>query len=120
MQVFVQLADNCIEEEGVMQLTRCQRQRFYPDLTASEETDFWRHVALGDDTVCWPWHTWLPILEPYPTFHLHQRRVNAARISYWLWYGTQPGLSNVLHSCNNQSCCNPLHLYLRKPYDKGQ
>ena len=103
-----------------MQLTRRQRRRFYPDFTAHEETDFWRHIARGDENACWPWHTWVPIIEPCPTFYgLRQRCVNATRIAYWLWYGIQPGLSNVLHSCRNPGCCNPLHLYLRKPHDKG-
>jgi hypothetical protein len=103
-----------------MQLTRHQRRRFYPEFTAGEETDFWWHVTHGDENVCWPWRTWLPCLEPCPKFHLRQHRVNAARIAYWLWYGVQPGLSNVLHSCKNPRCCNPLHLYLRAINDKGQ
>jgi hypothetical protein len=104
-----------------MQLTRCQRRRFYPVLTAAQENDFWRHVTRGDDDACWPWPTWQPIIEPLPTFYLcHHGDVNAARIAYWLWYGVQPGLSNVLHSCKNPCCCNPLHLYLRMTHDKGQ
>lgn len=97
-----------------MQLTRCQRRRFYPILTAKEEEDFWRHVTHGNDTSCWPWHPWfLSTFTPYPAFYLRQHRVNAIRIAYWLWYSIQPGLSNVLHSCRNPRCCNPLHLYLR-------
>ena len=101
-----------------MQLTNRQRRRFYPVLTVKEETDFWRHITQGDG--CWPWHLWLPILDPCPKFHLRKRRVNATRLAYWLWYGIQPGVANVLHSCKNPGCCNPLHLYLRKPYAKSQ
>lgn len=101
-----------------MQLTNQQRRRFYPVLTAREEADFWQQIDQDDG--CWPWRTWLPIIEPRPTYYLRWRRVNAARLAYWCWYGIQPGLSNVLHSCRNPACCNPMHLYLRKIDDKGQ
>jgi hypothetical protein len=105
-----------------MQLTRRQRRRFYPALTPKEEADFWQHITQGDDAVCWPWYPWLlGTFTPCPAFYLRPRwRVNAIRIAYWLWYGVQPGLSNVLHSCKNPRCCNPLHLYLRAINDKGQ
>lgn len=40
-----------------------------------------------------------------------KRCFNVPRVIYWQCYG-EPFEKQVLHKCNNASCCNPSHFYL--------
>lgn len=56
----------------------------------------------------------------YGNFKINGQSEKAHRVAYKLVYGEIPGNLYVLHTCDNPSCCNPLHLFLGSQADNVQ
>src|SRR5689334_3363135 len=70
---------------------------------------FWSKVAIGEPDQCWEWQASRD-KQGYGQIKLGGVVVKAHRASYELSTGTSVGNLDVLHSCDNPSCCNPSHL----------
>lgn len=81
------------------------------DLTEEDRQLFWSKVSIKQPHECWPW-TRAKTKSGYGCITLRQRFLYAHRIAYFLSYGEPPvGKTNVCHTCDNPSCCNPAHLF---------
>ena len=73
----------------------------------------WKRIdKTGGPDVCWPWLGARLKKMGYGQTHWRGRTVYAHRMVYELTYGKIPDGLNVLHKCDNPSCCNPSHLFL--------
>lgn len=70
--------------------------------------EFWALVKIGKLNECWNWMACKDI-KGYGIFRLETER-KAHRIAY-LTTTKIPLKNDVLHTCDNTSCCNPSHLY---------
>jgi hypothetical protein len=59
--------------------------------------------------VCW---TWIGSRnrDGYGQFKLNGKLMRPHRVAYELAFGPIPPGAQILHSCDNPSCCNPNHL----------
>lgn len=73
------------------------------------EKRFWHNVIKGDNlNDCWKWKANY-ISNGYPQINLNNFNYLAHQFSFFLHNGYWSKLF-VLHSCDNYSCTNPLHL----------
>jgi hypothetical protein len=81
------------------------------------EVRFWKHVAKRGRGDCWEW---TGAKGPPPnaygfllrgTVGGKQRFVRAHRLSWEIANGPVPDGASILHTCDNQGCVNPEHLY---------
>ena len=72
---------------------------------------FWSHVGKGESDECWHWNSQLKRGYGWYTITLNKKKHEfiASRVALFL-SGTPIKDKLVLHSCDNQSCCNPTHL----------
>jgi hypothetical protein len=81
------------------------------------EVRFWRRVRKDQD--CWTWTG--PLLQDgYGQIRWNGKTLGAHRAAYQLLVGPVPDHLWVLHTCNNPSCVNPLHLYLGTVEDNNR
>lgn len=77
---------------------------------------FWAKVTVGHEDVCWEWKAAGDKVgdDQYGKVKLPRSRVTerAHRVAYFLGTGIDPSKGVVMHSCDNQRCCNPAHLVL--------
>lgn len=80
--------------------------------------EFWTFVEIGDPKECWEWHGATVRGNPNATRHAMKRHwitgtstpsFSAPRIAAWLSWGDF-GRLPIEHTCQNPSCCNPLHI----------
>jgi hypothetical protein len=68
--------------------------------------------SSGGPDACWPWLGWKD-KRGYGYKQLgYRKRIFAHRMAWMVVNGEIPEGMNVLHSCDNPSCCNPAHLSL--------
>lgn len=79
--------------------------------------NFYAHTFITNK--CWLW-TGAVDKDGYGVGTFLKKKVAAHRISYILHEGGIPKGQFVLHTCNNPSCVNPLHLYLGTQKDNIQ
>lgn len=76
---------------------------------------FWSKVERGESNECWPWKA-STLRGGYGYFYLDGTK-QAHRMAYELSFGQIPEGKQVLHKCDNPSCCNPNHLFLGSQFD---
>lgn len=78
---------------------------------------FWAKIAKADSGSCWPWLGY-KMKNGYGKVTVGSRtdgskhQVLAHRLAYELTYGPIVDEMYVCHTCDNQRCCNPSHLFL--------
>ena len=80
-----------------------------PVIPADLSVRFWAKVVKGSEPdSCWLWtgSQWLG----YGRFNAEGKTVRAHRFAYAEHFGPVPDGLDVLHRCDNPSCCNPAHL----------
>jgi hypothetical protein len=70
---------------------------------------FWEKVYKHDDG-CWDWTAYNH--KGWGYFNIDRIPQLSHRVAYELSCGPVPAGARVLHSCNNDLCCNPAHLYV--------
>lgn len=70
---------------------------------------FWRRVAVAGPDDCWPW-TGAKTRGGYGSCKFGGKAVSTHRIAYTLTHGGIEAGLDILHSCDNPPCCNPMHL----------
>ena len=84
------------------------------DLEYVDVSRFWSHVDVRGPRECWPWLAYkLP--KGYGYFSVtkpKRRNLRSHRVAWAITNGSDPGVMDVLHSCDNPPCCNPAHLSL--------
>ncbi len=73
---------------------------------------FWDKVDLrANIELCWVWMG-SKTSQGYGHFKFNGKTEKAQRVSYHISSKTKLGNLQVLHKCDNPSCCNPNHLFL--------
>jgi hypothetical protein len=80
---------------------------------------FWNRINIGAADACWTW-TGYKDMDGYGRFYIKKKKSGAHRLMWIIFYGLIPEGMNVLHICDNPSCCNPNHLFLGTPNDNNQ
>lgn len=86
------------------------RKVIIPELTTKDVARFWSKVAIRESG-CWEWTAPLH-KRGYANFFLQGKMLWSHRVAYRIYYAVDPGHLDVLHSCDNTKCVNPLHLSL--------
>lgn len=77
--------------------------------TKIDEIRFWSKVNVSKKNQgCWYW-TGAKHQFGYGSFRLNKKTYSAHRLALIFYTGEEKELQ-VLHSCDNPSCCNPFHL----------
>ena len=81
------------------------------------EVRLWAGVEIGFDREgCWEWQK-SKTVDGYGTIGFGGKTVRAHRLVWELTVGPIPVGLQVLHSCDNPSCCRPTHLFLGTQVD---
>jgi hypothetical protein len=81
---------------------------------------FERMLDRRDPNECWPWLGYTD-KDGYGTIApTHGTLKKAHRVAYEMMIGPIPDAMGVLHTCDNPSCCNPLHLFIGTQADNDR
>lgn len=82
----------------------------YMNYSKVDEIRFWSKVAVSNrNNACWHWKASKHRFG-YGYFRISKKTYTAHRLALIFFSGIEEKELNVLHSCDNPSCCNPLHL----------
>ncbi len=94
-----------------MTVQRINELLLNPDVLANVSRRFWSKVSVRDGG-CWPWLAKSRHVFGYGVLNTPgNKTVNAHALSWALANGPIPAGGQILHHCDNPSCCNPGHLY---------
>lgn len=77
---------------------------------AKADRFFWPKVKRGTPSECWPYHRLDKL--GYGRFNKQGPYAFAHRTAWIIAHGDIPAGMDVMHSCDNRSCCNVAHLSL--------
>lgn len=80
-----------------------------PNLTHAQIKTFWARVTIKSENECWPWKEGSSLERPRVWFD--GISFIASRIAF-LIEKENPKENLVCHSCDNERCCNPNHLFI--------
>ncbi len=75
--------------------------------------------VLKTDMDCWEWSSGVK-KSRYPKIRYKGKRVGIHIASYVLFRGEYPDHLLVCHTCDNNRCCNPSHLFLGTDKDNAE
>lgn len=102
---------------------RCGKYNGYYDRGTPEQR-FWAKVNKNGPTMphmetpCWEW-VGIRNKQGYGNFGVNKRSTKVHRFSYELHYGPFPKELDVLHHCDNPTCCRPDHLFTGTDQDNN-
>jgi hypothetical protein len=71
---------------------------------------FWSKIEIKGPNDCWNWKALLTD-SGHGRFRIEDKLFQAHRVAWKLVNGSIPKGMQILHKCDNPSCCNPDHLY---------
>lgn len=80
---------------------------------------FMERVVVRSETECWQWIGTFEDKRGYGKITIQWISYRAHRLAYFIATGKDPGHFEVCHTCDNPSCCNPLHLWLGTTADNA-
>lgn len=77
-------------------------------------------IRINKETECWEWQKAKRNSDGYGTTTYLGITYSVHRLSYELFVSEIPPNKQILHSCDNPCCCNPIHLRIGTNYDNVQ
>jgi hypothetical protein len=93
-----------------MDRRRLSNEEKYQKILAKADL-FWSRVDKSDPDGCWPWLGAFD-KDGYGFLNIKPTLVKAHRAAWILSHGMITSEEQVLHRCDNRSCCNPTHHFL--------
>lgn len=91
-----------------------------PRLSWSDIQRFWDKVEIPNNhKSCFNWKAG-KFTGGYGCFKVGNRHLVASRVSCTMFHGHIPIGMEACHTCDNTSCCNPLHLYIGSVFQNSQ
>lgn len=78
-------------------------------ISQSTAIRFFSKIKTNDINACWEWTGYTD--RAGGSFYFNQRHIRAHRFSWLLFYGTLTEPAAIHHTCSNNICVNPMHLY---------
>jgi hypothetical protein len=87
-------------------------------LSDEERRRFWDHVIIAGPNDCWEYICADHNEYGHKRMWLHGRYEGVHRIAFYLFTGAPPSQEQeVMHTCDNPGCVNPLHLMIGTKID---
>lgn len=81
---------------------------------------FWDKIIVVENGSCWEWTHFINGSNGYGQCKYKGEFYRAHRLAYMMFYGPIPKDNVIRHSCDNPSCCNPMHLSRGTQKDNAQ